>query len=262
MNRHPAITLSEPYPLLDPCSKDGASGRSRGPSSESVRGFRSRNASKASPFVPSSSEHDRIEWDDYPRIKPGEYRAYCVWGKQYQDRAFRRWVCLLRWDVFSDDLSHILARVPFWLSLGNRNKPHASRRGKYLSEWIRANSGPPSRNDRLSPQVFLHRFARVEIGDTEGKAPYSAVKRIVAWETGSSGHSVSKSHSQGRQVLTPREREASKESLSGSCSSALAGVEGEIHSSTHPRGGRSEQSGRPSKAAKEGTAVTVTAAPF
>lgn len=71
---------------------------------------------------------DAIEWKDYPRIPPGEYRAYCKWGKQYLDPGFRRWTCLLRWDVLADDLFKVIACVPQWFPLGTREKPHASRR--------------------------------------------------------------------------------------------------------------------------------------
>jgi hypothetical protein len=28
------------------------------------------------------ADSDSIDWNDYPRIVPGEYRAYCKWGKQ------------------------------------------------------------------------------------------------------------------------------------------------------------------------------------
>ena len=135
------------------------------------------------------TDSDAIEWKDYPRIVPGEYCAYCRWGKQYRDPGFRRWLCLLRWDVLSADLARVIARVPQWFPLGSRDKPQASRRGKYLPEWVRANGGPPVRRDRLSPGVFVHRMARVELGDTEGPAPYSVVRKIIAWETGISGHS-------------------------------------------------------------------------
>jgi hypothetical protein len=147
------------------------------------------------------ADSDSIEWRDYPRIDPGEYRAYCKWGKQYLDPGFHGWRCLLRWDVLTDDLLRVLACVPLWFALGAGDKPHASRRGKYLPEWIRANGGPPVRGDRLSPRVFVHRLARVVIGDTEGPAPYSVVRRIVEWETGLPGHSVSKSLSQGRHGI-------------------------------------------------------------
>lgn len=152
-----------------------------------------------------------IEWKEYPRISPGEYRAYSRWGKHYRDPGFHRWLCQLRWDVYTDDLSRLVASVPQFFPLGNGDKPNASRRGKYLPEWVRANGGPPVRGDRLSPKVFLRRFALVEVGDTEGPAPYSVVKRIVSWETGSRGHSVSKSHSQGRQGSNGVSTEVSRE---------------------------------------------------
>ena len=149
-----------------------------------------------------------IEWRDYPRIAPGEYRAYCKWGKQYRDPGFRRWLCLLRWDVLTEDLMRVMACVPCWFPLGSGIKPHASRRGKYLPEWIWANGGPPVRGDRLSPKVFVHRLARVEVGDTEGPAPYSVVRRIIEWETGSPGTQVSKSHSQGWHPLSETDSES------------------------------------------------------
>jgi hypothetical protein len=162
------------------------------------------------------ADSDAIEWKEYPRIPAGEYRAYCKWGKQYRDPGFRRWLCLLRWDVLTDDLVRVLASVPQWFPLGSRDKPRASRRGKYLPEWVRANGGPPARRDRLSPGVFVYRMARVEIGDTEGPAPYSVVRRIIEWETGAPGHSVSKSTSQGRPLLSTVESEAFERCLSDS----------------------------------------------
>ena len=156
-----------------------------------------------------------IEWREYPRIEPGTYRAYCKSAKRYRDPAFKRWTCLLRWNVLADDLQTVIAIVPCWLPLGNREKPSASRRGKYLREWVRANGGPPARRDPLSPRVFVRRMARVEVGDTDPEkspAPYSVVKKILAWETGAiSGHSVIKSHSQGRQGLRTAERKVCKE---------------------------------------------------
>ena len=158
------------------------------------------------PVLVHPAEHQAIEWKEYPRVTPGEYRAYCRWGKHYRDPGFHRWLCLLRWDVLTDELSRVLACVPQFFPLGTGAKPRASRRGKYFPEWIQANGGPPARGDRLSPRVFLRRIAWVEIGDTEGPAPYSVVKRIISWETGSPGYSVSKSHSQGRHGLNAPQR--------------------------------------------------------
>jgi hypothetical protein len=156
-----------------------------------------------------------IGWRDYPLIQSREYPAYCRWAKRYRDPAFRRWTCLLRWDVLTDDLLTVIASVPMWFSLGSRVGPWASRRGNYLKEWVRANGGPPRRGDRVSPRVFTQRMARVEVGDTnpeKSPVPYSVVRRIVSWETGVfPGNSVSKSHSQGRQRLKGTETEISRE---------------------------------------------------
>jgi hypothetical protein len=154
----------------------------------------------------------QVEWREYPRITPGEYRAYSAVAKFHFDRSIGRWVCFVRWDVFSDDLARLIARVPLWWSLGSGKRPRASRRGKYLKEWVRANGGPPVRGDRLSPKVFRHRMARVEVGDTDANrspVPYSVVKKIIEWETGPlRGHSVIKSHSQGRHGLNPAGKES------------------------------------------------------
>jgi hypothetical protein len=130
-------------------------------------------------------ESDAVQWADYPHIEPGEYFAICYFAKRYRDPGFKRWTCLLRWDVLSDDLQQTIAKcVPLWLPLGSGESPRASRRGKYLPEWVRANGGPPSKGDRLSPKLFTGRIARVEIGDTDSPVPYSVVRRIIRWETG------------------------------------------------------------------------------
>jgi hypothetical protein len=158
------------------------------------------------------SHEPEIEWRNYPRIQPGSYFAYCCFAKHYRDPGFRRWTCLLRFEVFSDNLLRSLGCVPFWLNLSDGEKPHAGRRSKYFSEWIRANGAAPTRGGRLSPRVFAGRMARVEIGDTDptkSPVPYSVVRRIVSWETGAvSGHSVIKSHSQGRHGLNAAERQS------------------------------------------------------
>lgn len=158
-------------------------------------GFRSRIIQRNSDPQLAS---DAIEWREYPHIPPGEYAAYCAWAKRYLDPGFRRWVCLLRFDIFRSDLAGGIARLPMWLSLGNGKRPRASRRGRYLEEWVRANGSPPVRSDRLSCRVFLHRMCRVEVGDTvHGPVPYSIVKKIFCWDTGAQrDNSVSKSPSQ------------------------------------------------------------------
>ena len=149
-----------------------------------------------------------IEWREYPRIPPGEYFAYCKFAKRYRDPGFQRWTCLIRWDVLKDDLETVVATIPMWIPLGSEERPRASRRGNYLKEWVSANGGPPLRGDRLSPQVFTGRMARVEVGDTDPKkspVPYSVVRRIVSWETGGNGVTLSASHTvkEGRHKGCP-----------------------------------------------------------
>jgi hypothetical protein len=81
--------------------------------------------------------------------------------------------------------------VPQWFNGGNGKKPRAGRRANYFAEWVKANGGPPARKDRLSSRVFVRRIAKVELGDTGGLVPYSVVRRVVAWSTGTP---VNKSH--------------------------------------------------------------------
>jgi hypothetical protein len=137
----------------------------------------------------------------YSRISPGVYPAYCKWAKTYRDPGFRRWTCLLMFDVLLDDLLRVLARVPMWLNLGDGEKPHAGRRTRYFTEYVRA--GGMARPDRMSPRVFMGRMATVEIADTNSPAPYSVVREIISWDTGTSCLSGS-----GSQQVT-QSREAS-----------------------------------------------------
>lgn len=196
------------------------------------------------------TQHDAaIDWKDYARIQPGEYRAYCKWARQYRDPGFKRWVCLLLWEVLADDLVRVMACVPLWLPLGCKERPCASRRGKYLPEWIRANGGPPARRDRLSPNVFKHRMARVEIDDTQGPAPYSVIRKIVEWETGKSGHSVSQYTIQDRSGKEGVLKGVSAPCLSDIQASARTGVEGE-HTPAHTQGAGESATVNPPKVEK------------
>ena len=67
----------------------------------------------------TQSEADAIEWREYPRIVPSEYLAHCYWAKRYRDPCMRRWTCLLRWDVLSDDLERTpegVVQSRYWLT--------------------------------------------------------------------------------------------------------------------------------------------------
>jgi len=107
------------------------------------------------------------------------------WAKQYKDPGFKSWRCLLRWMVLTDDLLTVVATVPQWFPLvmersrEHRGEANILKMGE--STWL-----PPTRGDRLSPQVFVRRMARVEIGitDPEKASAVFVVRRIVSWETG------------------------------------------------------------------------------
>jgi hypothetical protein len=135
-----------------------------------------------------------VTWRFVPRIDPGLYRAYCRSAKIYRDRAFQRWICVLQFDVLGLDGTTCLARLTWFMNLGNKDKPDASRRRKYWAAWTRANGGPPTRRDRLSPQVFCKRIAVVLVGDIAPRGGqkqgvvsdvYSVIRDVTEWETGS-----------------------------------------------------------------------------
>lgn len=135
-----------------------------------------------------------VAWDGYSRIAPGDYLAYCKSAKWYRDGGYKRWTCLLLFHVFSEsNLEHPVATIPMWLNGFEGEKPYAKRRGRYLPEWVKANGGPPQRNDRLSSRVFVRRMARVRVGDTKSPVPYSVIKEIYEWITGSGSQSVTQS---------------------------------------------------------------------
>lgn len=126
-----------------------------------------------------------------PRIEPGEYPAFSRSAAVYSDGLYQRWVCAVQFDILSDSLIETIARLTWYLNMGNRDKPHAGRRGKYWAAWIKANDGPPKRNDRLSPRVFERRYAVVRVDDTtkthrqdptDEQNCYSVVRDVVRWE--------------------------------------------------------------------------------
>jgi hypothetical protein len=127
-----------------------------------------------------------VDWVHYPRVEPGSYSAYCKHAKWYFDPGFKRWTCIVRFEVFQQDDTSSLGVIPLWLNGGRGKGPATGRRSKYFEAWIHANGGPPSREDRLSPRIFMQRRAKVTVSDTVGIAPYSVVQRIDDWLTGGS----------------------------------------------------------------------------
>jgi hypothetical protein len=140
------------------------------------------------------------------RLEPGTYSAYCARADVYYDRVYKRWICLLQFDV--TDGFNVIARIPRWFNLGKRDKPHAGRRSEYFKAWVRANDGkPPKRANRLSPVVFLKRVAKVQIADVGTEIPYSTAREILSWETGIGASTINQSTiNQGISQVGQKER--------------------------------------------------------
>lgn len=158
--------------------------------------------SAASPFLiakpPAALSRERrhqeppeILWTYAPRIEPGEYHAFSRSSAIYRDKQFKRWVCAIQFDVLSDSLLETVARLTWYLNMGNGDKPRAGMRGHYWSGWVKANGGRPKRNDRLSPRVFERRYAVVLVGDTkkthhqqptDEQTCYSVIRDVIRWE--------------------------------------------------------------------------------
>ncbi len=147
--------------------------------------------------TPLGSVHRRcraeqeISWSFTPRIEPGYYEAVSRTAAVYRDRGFKRWVCAVQFDILSDSLIEVVARLTWYINLGAREKPHAGRRGNFWAAWVQANGGPPKRRDRLSLRAFERRSALVSVGDTMKshnqsaigtQHRYSVVRGVVRWD--------------------------------------------------------------------------------
>jgi hypothetical protein len=81
-----------------------------------------------------------VEWADYPRLEPGDYPAYCKRAKWYWEPGFKRWTCILLFDVLRKSSQTSLGTVPMWFN-GGAGKPTAARRA------ARIVCPPPSLSD-------------------------------------------------------------------------------------------------------------------
>lgn len=226
-----------------------------------------RRAQQEGPKRKARADSDAIQWKEYPRIAPGEYRAFCYFGKRYRDPGLHRWTCLLRWNVFSEDLQRTLAHcVPLWWSLGEGKNPRASRRGKYLREWVRANDGPPRKGQ---PALSSRLYAAIrESRDRRRAKPGSILCGAQNCSLGD-GHSASgcqKVHQSRRARRTGPKDEgfvmnlcAVFCSLSGPSFGPCRG-RGCNSGQNTPKGRAFQFSARPSKAKRHATSVSVTAA--
>ena len=188
------------------------------------------------------------------RVTPGVYSAYCAEAHRYRDSTYKRWTCIVQFDLL-DANQEVIARLPMWFNLGHGPKPHAGRKSRYFEAWARANGGqPPKRADRLPESVFLRRIAKVRVEEVNAVIPYSIVREILEWETGTVS-TINKSiiinqqsiiNNQVRHPLTDSVAGTYTEGLSAAKESedkvpeqvsALAGVESTQHNPTQGRGG-------------------------
>ena len=134
-----------------------------------------------------------IIWRHCARIEPGNYPAYSRSAKAYFDHQFKRWVCVVQFDILDDARTKLLARITWYLNLGSGERPRASRRSNYWTAWVKASGRQPKRADRLTPHVFEKRYALVAVADTTkthaqaaitSEESYSVVREVLTWETG------------------------------------------------------------------------------
>jgi hypothetical protein len=124
-------------------------------------------------------------------ITPGQYPAFSRSAKVYRDGMFKRWTCLVNFDVLADDSFSVIARLGWFLNLGRGEKPNAGHRSKFWAAWIAANGASPKRGDRMSANIFRNRHATIIVRDTErdfrgvtSGGLYSVVETVTAWNTG------------------------------------------------------------------------------
>jgi hypothetical protein len=206
-------------------------------------------------------EEPDIDWDYLPKLEPGAYRAYCRAAKIYFDRIYKRWVCAVQFDVLSADLTTKIGRLSWFLNLGSEEKPHATRRKKYWAAWTAANGGSPRRQDRVSPRVFVHRYAMVTVADTTknfkqqvvtGALAYSVIRDVIRWETGdaeSNETSLPAPLSSPADTQAGLERPQPQKEAETITASGLGPSRGQGSSTQpKPKGGRIASATRPSKA--------------
>ncbi|PWU04167.1 MAG: hypothetical protein C5B51_17350 [Terriglobia bacterium] len=134
-----------------------------------------------------------ISWTHVPRIEPGQYPARSRKANVYFDRQFKRWVCAVQFDVLDSSLVEVIASLTWFLNLGPREKPKATRRSKFWTACLKANGGQPKRRDRITARIFEGRYAVVRVEDTRKNHRqiavnrdecYSVIRDVIEWQTG------------------------------------------------------------------------------
>lgn len=140
----------------------------------------------------TAGETVEVVSDDVPLLPAGPYEA--VGGKARPFSAFKAEKLCIEWTVVVPVESQpggtrrvVLPRY-YNVRRGVGGRFHAAKHGAYRREWIAVTGRRPSRNDRLSPQVFTGVMALVEVRtvskDREQRrlpagAHYSVIARVV-----------------------------------------------------------------------------------
>ncbi len=138
------------------------------------------------------SPEPQVTFASYDYIEPGTYQGFSRSAKIYQDKFFKRWTCVVLFDVLDGSLVNVIARLAWYLNLGTGDKPRAGRRGNFWAAWCAAKGSAPKRGDRMTAAVFVHRHVTVEVesvtknheGISLSEPSYSKIARIVSWNTG------------------------------------------------------------------------------
>jgi len=209
------------------------------------------------PTTAKPNSEPEITWTHTPRIEPGEYPGYSRSAKVYRDGDFKRWVCAVQFDVLTDDLTGVRARLTWFLNLGDGEKPHAGRRGHY---WPRLDtrkweSAQPERQAgsacfRESSCAYFRRGHRqgfqTKAGDrgrriqrrSTGRAMGNGTDQEMTRSIPTTDQLINQINHQGRLALTAVSWLRCGHSLAiEKTASALAGVEG-YPTQPIPRGGQ------------------------
>jgi hypothetical protein len=107
-NRHDEPSSPRPAQILS-CNLDYRSG---GSFLESRPGSILESAEGS---MKKDIEEPGVVWGEYDRLEPGDYPAFCKRAKWYWDPSYKRWTCMLLFDVLGPNSNDSLGTIPLWL---------------------------------------------------------------------------------------------------------------------------------------------------
>jgi len=90
-----------------------------------------------------------------------EVRPTKIQGPEWV-RAFRRWSLRIECNTVDEP-----GEVSAFFNMGSDpTRPKIGRQSNYYKAWVLANGGAPMKGEEMSPDVFLHKYFRVRIGQS------------------------------------------------------------------------------------------------